>query len=350
QWPALVERYQGHPLALKSVARIIREMFNGRVDAFLAQPSVLFQDIARLIAPSFERLSVSETNILYWLSAQEVPLSLTELQQTLPLTLKSPELISALDSLKQRSLLLLQPVSDPPSFYLPALVKAYAFDQLMNQFKVPTNQQLETTERQAGSYGSSVIPIVNAPVINLSPQAAKLTMLSQWFAGQFDDLEWRSLDWLFESATQPATRLRNTYHLLAKTLLKRCKLLTVGDISGQLAGSSEAFDQTSAQTSEKTSEHPEKSSAAVILLMAVQQDADDVYQVYVQIQPGKSEDKLPEKLTLKLVDAQDEVLATAISEQNDTFIQLPYFRGAISEAFDIEITLGEFTHIERFVV
>ncbi|MEL7331183.1 MAG: NB-ARC domain-containing protein [Cyanobacteria bacterium J06560_2] len=48
QWNELAARYQGHPLALKSAARVIREIFNGRVDTFLSQSSTLFKGIFKL--------------------------------------------------------------------------------------------------------------------------------------------------------------------------------------------------------------------------------------------------------------------------------------------------------------
>ncbi|MEL6471571.1 MAG: DUF1822 family protein, partial [Cyanobacteria bacterium J06623_4] len=67
-------------------------------------------------------------------------------------------------------------------------------------------------------------------------------------------------------------------------------------------------------------------------------------------QPGRDESRLPDKLGLRLLDAQSAVLATVIAEQEDTFIQLPYFRGVLSESFEIAVVLGEIVYNEKFVI
>ena len=314
KWAELIERYQGHPLALKSAARVIREIFNGRVDTFLAQSSVLFNGIFRLLSPSFDRLSLSEINILYWLASYESPLSLAELQETLPLSLGPAELISALDSLKQRLLLVVRLQGDPPTFYLPPLVKAYAVHQFMGQFS--NASRMASQERPMSAYAPAT------PVINLSPVRSKPVQLSRWFQGQFEE-DWRSLDWLFESVSQPAMRLRSAYHLRDETFLKRCKPI--------------AFDNSAGEPS-------------AVLLVAVHQDADEAYKVCVQAQPAKGESSLPEQLDLRLLDAQHTVLATVTAEADDTFIQLPFFRGDARETFEIELVLSSDTHTETFLI
>ena len=124
QWPELVARCQGHPLALELALRVIQEIFNGQVDSFLEQGSVLFTDVRRRLAPSFERLSRTEVRVLYWLASQAGPMLLESLQQTLPLSLA--KLVSVLYSLKQRSLLDIDTDAQSPTFYPPSLVKAYA--------------------------------------------------------------------------------------------------------------------------------------------------------------------------------------------------------------------------------
>ncbi|MEL6489752.1 MAG: DUF1822 family protein [Cyanobacteria bacterium J06634_6] len=338
QWAELIARYQGHPLALKSAARVIREIFNGRVDAFLSQSSVLFNGIFRLLSPSFERLSVPELNVIYWLASYDVPLSLAELQETLPLSLRPAELISALDSLKQRSLLLVKIDVEPPTFYLPALVKAYAVHQFMGQFSAPSSP-LNTASgnaafqsRPVGS-GRMATYVPLDQVINLSPVEPRPVQLSNWFEGQFDS-DWQPLDWLFESSSRPAMRLRSAYHLRDETYVKRCKMI--------------AFNQLPKAVQEDISKDYQRSGA--VLLVAVHQDAESLYKVCVQAQPAKGDSVLPERLALKLLDAQQNTLATVIAEESDSFIQLPYFRGGATEAFEIELSLGDQTHTEMFVI
>ncbi|MGD1897180.1 MAG: DUF1822 family protein [Phormidesmis sp.] len=322
-WPELISRYQGHPLALKSAARVIREIFNGRVDAFLDQSSVLFNGIFRLLSPSFSRLSSPEINILYWLASYESALSLTELQQTLPLSLSSAELISALDSLKQRSLLTVQVNAEPPTFHLPALVRAYAVHQFMSQFVTDkTDDDATIKPKPIAGYA----PL--SEVINLSPVVPKPIQLSQWLQGQFDQ-DWHSLEWLFESTARPAMRLRSAYHLRDETFIKRCK----------------AIDFSAATLSTH-----ESSLSKAVLLVAIHQDGEDAFKICVQAQPARGEEKLPRQLALHLLDANQAALATVDAGLDDTFIQLPYFRGELAETFAIELTLGGISHRETFVI
>ncbi len=333
-WSELIARYQGHPLALKSAARVIQEIFNGRVDQFLQQGSVLFTDILRLLSPSFERLSSSELDILYWLASQEAPISLVELQQTLPRSVAANELISALDSLKQRSLLSIHTDSeDLPTFYLPALIKAYAVHRFMNRFGETLTADAIGEKRSSEPLTRlSAQPAYSDPnqVIDLSPPAATRVQLSQWFQGQFE-ADWQSLNRLFEASARPALRLRNAYHLQDETFIKRCKSIV-------LSKENQASSRVSA------------SKPAAVLLVAIHQDGENLYKICVQAQPPKDASVLPEHLALKLLDNQQTVLATVVAQQDDTFIQLPYFRGAVEEPFSIELSLADSHHTETFVI
>ena len=91
-------------------------------------------------------------------------------------------------------------------------------------------------------------------------------------------------------------------------------------------------------------------NSSAVLLVAVNQDTEDLYKVCVQAQPAKGESVLPRQLTLKLLDAQKNTLATVIAEDSDTFIQLPYFRGGMAETFEIEMALSDQAHSETFVI
>ena len=366
-WPELIRRYQGHPLALKSAARVIREIFNGSVDEFLAQMSVLFTDISRLLLPSFERLCETELSILYWLASQERSLSLAQLKETLPISLSPSELISALDSLKQRSLLAVQlsthtaqqsdssslaytasdqysdqyiedgdPV-DPPTFYLPSLVKAYAIHQFVTQLSAQTYARSAEASRDRALITSSSTGYQRSePVISLGAQKQHPVQLSQWFEGQ-TDAGWQPLEKLLSTVARPAVRLRSTYQFRAETFVKRCKSVVLS----ASAESSKAISQ-------------QMSSQGAVLLVAIHQDGErdgqTRYKICVQAQPAMEETVLPQNLTLKLLDAEATVLATVAAEQSDSFIQLPYFQGATNEPFEIELALNQASYREKFVI
>lgn len=340
-WPELINRYQGHPLALQSAARVIREMFNGRVDTFLQQPSVLFADIIRLLTPSFERLSPSELTVLYWLASQKGPLSLADIQQTLPSPMRSTELISALDSLKQRSYLTIQSETNPPTFYLPPLIKAYTLHRLVEQFNGSVQSPAETSLIAASST-SAFSPPSAEPVITLSTPTSQSVRLNQWFQGRFES-EWHPLSQLFEAATPSSTRLRNTYHLRDETFIKRCKSIRLGAAYKSTQSQSEMQAELETQAEQAI-------AASVVLVVAIRQKAESLCEVYVQVQPSQGAHTLPQDLELRLLDAQQAPLATVQAVQADSFIQLPYFQGQSAEAFGLELVLGEGRHAETFII
>ena len=105
RWDELIQLYRGNPLALKIVATTIAELFNGSVAAFLKQDTIVYGDIYDLLDEQFERLSVSEREIIDWLAISHHPLSLTQLQSNIILPLDAAESIAALESLLRRSLI-----------------------------------------------------------------------------------------------------------------------------------------------------------------------------------------------------------------------------------------------------
>ncbi|MEL6158598.1 MAG: DUF1822 family protein [Cyanobacteria bacterium J06623_5] len=369
-WPELITRYQGHPSALLSAARVIREMFNSRVDTFLLQASPLFTDILRLLTPTFERLSEQELNILYWLASQREPLSLQEIQQTLPSPVSSTELVSALDSLKQRFYLFVQTTSDQletdrtanrtktdrleanrpeadeletaqpetdwPKFQLPPLIKAYAVYQLMAQFKRTPPRSTALISR--GGIWTDAVSTAFSPerIINLSSPSEQPVQLSQWFHGYFN-VSWQPLSQLLETSAMPSLRLRSTYHLRDETFIKRCKSVSLSVM------------YKNAHLSHNTEDY-RAVTASAILVMAIREEAEKLYKVCVQVQPSRGSQVLPEGLELRLMAPQKTLLAKVQAVQADTFIQLPYFQGQISESFEIELALNESQHTETFFI
>src|SRR5215467_14900231 len=79
QWAQLVEVYGGNPLALKLVSEPIQEVFGGDIGAFLQDGEAAFGDIHDLLEQQFQRLSIQEQEVLYWLAIQRESTSLDEL-------------------------------------------------------------------------------------------------------------------------------------------------------------------------------------------------------------------------------------------------------------------------------
>lgn len=107
-WQQLTTRYGGNPLALKIVASAIRDFFNGDLGQFLQviqQESFILDDIRDLIARQFERLPALEQSLMYWLAINREPITLQTLQDDLFDPPPMGDLLQALASLQQRSLI-----------------------------------------------------------------------------------------------------------------------------------------------------------------------------------------------------------------------------------------------------
>ncbi len=101
----LIQRYRGNPLALKIVATTTQELFDGDVSQFLEQGTAVFGDIWDLLEQQFNRLSALEKQIMYWLAINREWVSIPELREDIVPPVSQRELLEALESLQQRSLI-----------------------------------------------------------------------------------------------------------------------------------------------------------------------------------------------------------------------------------------------------
>ena len=101
----LMSHYRGNPLALKIVATNIQELFDGNVAQFLEQGTGIFGDIRDLLEQQFNRLCALEKQIMYWLAINREWVSLPELREDIVPPVSQRELLEALESLNERSLI-----------------------------------------------------------------------------------------------------------------------------------------------------------------------------------------------------------------------------------------------------
>jgi hypothetical protein len=137
-WEELIALYRGNPLALKIIATTIQEIFNGDISQFLDQSTLVLGDILpSLLYQQFERLSDLEKGIIYCVAIDNEPISIPELKLNLRFSGASlSELLSALESLKRRSLLEEEPTSTEGSaafLTLQPVIRKYVTNQLIEQ-------------------------------------------------------------------------------------------------------------------------------------------------------------------------------------------------------------------------
>ena len=101
----LIARYSGNPLALKLVADTVDEFFDGDIAEFLADESLVFDDMRAVLDQQFARLSPLEQEILFWLAIEREPISLQTLNQNLLQAPPRRNLLEALRDLQRRALI-----------------------------------------------------------------------------------------------------------------------------------------------------------------------------------------------------------------------------------------------------
>jgi WD40 repeat protein len=123
----VVRRYSGNPLALKLVAAVIQGLFDGNTQAFLAEETLVFDDIRDVLDQHFARLSPLEREIMNWLAIEREPIELSMLVDNL---IKSPSprvVLETLHSLHRRFLL----EQDGERHSLQNVVLEYTTDRLV---------------------------------------------------------------------------------------------------------------------------------------------------------------------------------------------------------------------------
>jgi DNA-binding HxlR family transcriptional regulator len=142
QWRRLIDCYAGNPLALKVVSTTIQRLFDGSISEFLKQNTAVFGDILNLLEQQFNRLSVTEKEIINWLVLNRQPASFSELRTKMSSSVSPQKLLEALESLETRSLI------DKKAGYFTTqpVVMEYATYQLIEETMTEVHNKLFASE------------------------------------------------------------------------------------------------------------------------------------------------------------------------------------------------------------
>jgi SpoVK/Ycf46/Vps4 family AAA+-type ATPase len=129
----LLEQYAGNPLFLKLVATTIQDLFDGNIDEFIAQETVVFGEIRTILDQQFNRLSQPEKHMMYWLAMNQNAVAVRQLPKNIIPGL-SPRLsqriiLEAVDLLHRRSLIE-KPAS---SFSQTPVLTEYIIERLLEE-------------------------------------------------------------------------------------------------------------------------------------------------------------------------------------------------------------------------
>jgi len=76
---ALVQRFDGNPLALKLVAAPVHTLFGGNIAAFLSEGALFFAGVGDLLEQQISRASPLEQALLIWMAIEREPVTLEQL-------------------------------------------------------------------------------------------------------------------------------------------------------------------------------------------------------------------------------------------------------------------------------
>ena len=316
-WPDLINRYAGYPGALTAVSNLSHTLFNGKVGAFLAHQTFVFGEVSRQLDKSFSRLSHYEKEVLFFLGLQGEPLSFQSIEQGLPVSISGRELFEVLASLKSRSLLITPEMKGQSLFGLSSLVMEYV-----------TGVLIQTIGGQNSDVNEVIQPLSVSEqgleeVLDLSANTSQEPIkLSHWFRQNYPS-SWEPFSALLNEPEQLAVRLRSTYHLRAEEVKKRFKRISLGD---------------------------RNSGMPLALLVSVSQEAGGKVGVRVQVQSLDEKATLPDKLSLSLLGAEQQLLRQVVSKKSDHDIHLPFFRGDMNETFMIQLDWKKYQAQESFVI
>jgi WD40 repeat protein len=103
QLQILIDRLGGNPLALKIVASNINNLFNNDTSAFLAQGDAIFGSLRQLLAQQFQRFSLLQQQIMYWLAIVREGIQPVDLQAKIVPTVSLSQVLAALLALRDRA-------------------------------------------------------------------------------------------------------------------------------------------------------------------------------------------------------------------------------------------------------
>ncbi|MEH1810719.1 DUF1822 family protein [Nostoc sp.] len=88
----------------------------------------------------------------------------------------------------------------------------------------------------------------------------------------------------------------------------------------------------------------------LVLLVAIAPCLEDKLEILVQLHPMGDKTYLGSNVRMKLLSESGENIQEVVSRSNDNFIQLKRFRGYSGEGFNIQVSNGDFTIKEAFVI
>ncbi|MBE9228826.1 NACHT domain-containing protein [Phormidium sp. LEGE 05292] len=134
----LKDFYAGNPLNLKVASKTICNVFNGCLDEFFRQKVTVFGEIKVILDQQINCLSTSERMIMFEIATHQIPVRFSELREKIVDQISSSEILEALESLEERSLI----EKKQALFSLQPVVQEYIIEQLIGSNSQPKQLEL----------------------------------------------------------------------------------------------------------------------------------------------------------------------------------------------------------------
>lgn len=129
-WDTVITNYGGHPLGLKIVISMIKDLYDGQVENFLSGSlCTTYLDMHYLMDQQFARLSPSEKELMFILAILQRHIGIAELYTDSWLKLSQSELIEVMTSLRGRSLL----ERNQTNFSLQPMIWRHTVEQIIKE-------------------------------------------------------------------------------------------------------------------------------------------------------------------------------------------------------------------------
>lgn len=128
EWGYLIEYYQGHPLALKIVSEIIKELFNGNTAEIIETEAIFIGTIGAIFDQDFQYLSDLQIKIMYQLAITPYLVFFKNLQEIFS-EFNASQILEVLDYLKKHSLIEIVIQDNQSCFILQPFVRQYVINR-----------------------------------------------------------------------------------------------------------------------------------------------------------------------------------------------------------------------------
>jgi WD40 repeat protein/DNA-binding SARP family transcriptional activator len=157
EFAQLQQIYSGNPLALDLIGQAIDELFDGNIQAFIAEESPFLGDVNAVLDQQFSHLTPLEQEVLTWLALEQEPVSSQQLWKNLLAPPSKREYLTALSTLLNRSLIQQQ----GSLFGLQDIILEYVRNRLLEELYEEITQTIlpeQPEEADAGSISNPSAP------------------------------------------------------------------------------------------------------------------------------------------------------------------------------------------------